>query len=356
MNFQICNSIRFSIIKVFVMCIVYVSKRELCFFTFFRRDISMACFNHTVNAAKMEKDIERNKCHWVDEVTVEALRLSQVYELLHAFKENNYTEILKFYYRFQHDHTLNTQNEPLNILVYIHHCQLKNAWIRAVQNAITSINEITPGINLHETKDIDSSQIHIGVHKSIEPTVACTMYGSIEESPTEYKPFIHLGSEWDSNQMKGTSIHELMHALGFNHEMQRLDKEMYVDVDKNVDHNYDKKIYKIRTRFDPFSVMLYPEDNEMWRKAGDPIWNLKKTQDQCQALSELDKVALNLKFKPCINKNIKYLPQLSIHTGMLYCGRQVMLNHNQIGKATTDGYCGPDNWANCAACRVIVRI
>lgn len=41
---------------------------------------------------------------------------------------------------------------------------------------------------------------------------------------------------------------------------------------------------------------------------------------------------------------------------MLYCGRQVMLNHNQVGKATTDGYCGPDNWANCAACRVIVRI
>ncbi|CAG2210701.1 unnamed protein product [Mytilus edulis] len=41
---------------------------------------------------------------------------------------------------------------------------------------------------------------------------------------------------------------------------------------------------------------------------------------------------------------------------MLYCGRQVMITHNQVGKSTTDGFCGPNNWANCPACRVILRV
>lgn len=325
---------------------------------YIRRDIAMARFSNTVNAATMKKHIERNKRHWVGKETLEALRLRQVYELLLAFKDNNYTEILKYYYRLQHEHTLNTIKEPLEIPVYIHRCVLKNEWIRAVENAITSINEVTPGINLHETEDIIRSQIQIGVHKSEESKQAYTMYGSIdsEKLSTEYMPFIHLGSEWDVNQMKGTSIHELMHALGFHHEMQRFDREMYLDVVNKDDHNYHKNTYKILTRFDPFSVMLYPEDHDMLRKEGDPIWNLKKTQVQCQELSELNKIALNLKFKPCTNNYINYWPQLSKHTGMLYCGRPVMLTHNQVGKATTDGFCGPDNWANCPACRVIIRI
>ncbi|VDI22143.1 Hypothetical predicted protein [Mytilus galloprovincialis] len=320
--------------------------------------IDMGCYCYTENAATMKTEIKRNKTHWQNKATPEAFRLSDVKGLLEAIEEKNYTEILKIFYRLQHQYTLNEENKPVEIPVYIYRRQLENTWLREIKNAITSINDVTPGINLYETKDINRSKIHIGVHEDEDPTVACTMYGSIKELPTEYKPFIHLGSKWDVNQMKGTSIHELMHALGFHHEMQRLDREMYLhmDVVKKPDQNYDEIAYKILTRFDPFSVMLYPEDNEMWRKAGDPIWNLKKTQDQCQELSELDKVALNVKFQPCINKSINYLPQLSIHTGMLYCGRQVMLNHNQVGKATTDGFCGPDNWANCASCRVILKI
>ncbi|CAG2210391.1 unnamed protein product [Mytilus edulis] len=105
--------------------------------------------------------------------------------------------------------------------------------------------------------------------------------------------------------------------------------------------------------------MMYPEGKHtcMKRKEGDPIWKLKQTSDvRCQELSELNKVALNLKYKPCTNKSKNYSPKLSIQTEMLYCGRQVMSTHNQVGKATTDGFCGPNNWANCSACRVITRI
>lgn len=233
----------------------------------------MDCYCHTNNAATMKKEIKRNKTHWQNKTTPEAFRLSDVKGLLEAIEKKNCTEILKIFYRLQHQYTLNEENKPDAIPVYIYRRQLVNTWLREIENAISSIKEVTPGINLHETKDVNRSKIHIGVHKSHDPTVACTMYGSIEELPTEYKPFIHLGSKWDVNQMKGTSIHEMMHALGFHHEMQRLDNKMhlYMHVDKKPDQNYDEIAYKILTRFDPFSVMLYPENNEMQRKAGDSI-------------------------------------------------------------------------------------
>lgn len=33
-----------------------------------------------------------------------------------------------------------------------------------------------------------------------------------------------------------------------------------------------------------------------------------------------------------------------------------MQNHSQSGKNTTNCYCGMNNWANCAACRVLISI
>ncbi|CAG2185116.1 unnamed protein product [Mytilus edulis] len=138
--------------------------------------------------------------------------------------------------------------------------------------------------------------------------------------------------------------------------MQRFDNYLYLQMGEHNDHNYHPSGDKVLTRFDPLSVMMYHEHDRMIRRDGDSMWNLKPQGNRCQELSELNKVALNIKFKPCINKSKNYSPKLSIQTEMLYCGRKVMTTHNQVGKPTTDGFCGPNNWANCAACRVVIRI
>lgn len=318
----------------------------------------MVCYSHTGKAATMKTDLETNSELWMDKYTPDAIRLQQVHGLLKAIKEEDYEQILKLYYKSQHQHTLNPKDKPLQIPVFIYRDQLQRTWNRALDNAFKSINEATPGINLYETKDINISQIHIGVHKSGKSNAAWTMHGSIKDTlkfPGKSKPFIHLGQKWNKNARYGTSIHELMHALNFDHEMQRFDADIYLEIDEDVDHNYQKTTNKVLTRFDPFSVMMYPLI-KMEEKDGDPIWKLKDDGNQCQELSELNKVALNLVYQPCINKSKNFSPQLSIQTGMLYCGRPVMKTHNQVGKGTTDGFCGPNNWANCAACRVVTRI
>ncbi|CAG2254140.1 unnamed protein product [Mytilus edulis] len=147
-----------------------------------------------------------------------------------------------------------------------------------------------------------------------------------------------------------------MHALSFHHEMQRYDNNLYLKISKSTGSAYRTTSDKPLTRFDPFSVMMYQENRQMTRKNDDPIWKLKTSKERCQELSELNKVALNIIFKPCYNETKHFQPKLSAHTEMLYCGRQVMSTHNQIGESTTDGNCGPSNWANCAACRVIKQI
>lgn len=49
----------------------------LCLY-FFRRTIDTASYSHTVNAATMKKDIDRNKPHWEKKTTPAAFRLSEV--------------------------------------------------------------------------------------------------------------------------------------------------------------------------------------------------------------------------------------------------------------------------------------
>lgn len=306
----------------------------------------------------MQRELDRNSSLWKNKSTPMGSTLGDVDELLKAIntidEKKKYECIMKVYYRAQPRHTLNTEDVPIEIPVYIHRDTLESKWIPNIENAIKSIDNVTPGINLFATTKYNESKIRIGVNPAYGSQVACTHMASIFD-PDE-KPFIHLGKDWPVSGMKRTSIHELMHALSFFHEMQRSDADMYLQFGKNAGHNYKKRDDNALTRFDPFSVMMYSESAEMKRKAGDSIWLLKTEGKSCEELSELDKVALNLKYKPCINKLKKYDPKLSKQNEMLYCGREVMDTHTQVGKSTADGICGPNNWANCAACRVILRI
>ena len=81
------------------------------------------------------------------------------------------------------------------------------------------------------------------------------------------------------------------------------------------------------TQFDPFSVMLYREDERLQRNpTNDIVWELKPDTTINRELSELNKVHLNLLDPHC--KTTTYNPELSADTGMFYCGRPVMERHN----------------------------
>ena len=231
-------------------------------------------------------------------------------------------------------------------------CYVKNVhckWRRFIQNAIDDINVAAPGLYLYLVQNEDDCKVHI---YGIEEEEAYTT-GDIQ---SQKKAYVFLGDSF--GEEKQTSVHELLHALGFGHEHQRPDASASVDTrvgendpDWKSNFEQDHDICGI-TRFDPFSVMLYCEDDRLQRKQwNDPIWKLKDKDEINRELSELDKVGLNMVFRPC--RHSHYDPKISPVTRLYYCGRKVMSRHNYPGENTTDGYCGPDNWANCPACRTL---
>lgn len=296
-------------------------------------------YTYTDNAKDMLESLESKSEQWKDTTTIGGFRLRQLAELLNAIKEQDYDKILKIYHRAQHQHTFNIEDKLFVVPVFIHD-ELDKKWIEHIHHAITEINLAAPGINLDRTYESSHSLIEIGALSNESSKLACT-FGSVHDIPeNRAKPFIHLGGDWKTSQMKATSLHELMYVLSFPHEMKKFDVHDYIDIDGRKGTNYDIKYNQILTRFDPFRVMMY---SGMTRSSKSPT-----------KLSELMKVALNLKFKPC--KTAKYDPKPSTDMQMLYCGREVMVTVNQVGKQTTNGRCGPNNWANCAACRVIIQI
>ncbi len=110
------------------------------------------------------------------------------------------------------------------------------------------------------------------------------------------------------------------------------------------------------TIYDPHSIMNYRCDGQFdvdskqmtVYSAKSPLKGDKR-QDR---LSPLDEIGLNLLYPPCQAAN--YKPKKSIKTRLYYCGRTgATKHHNYPGYDITDGYCGPNNGANCASCRVL---
>ena len=226
------------------------------------------------------------------------------------------------------------------------------SWMHHIYRAVNVINEAAPGLSLHLNGPFPPNcKWHTII---IEGTNVrkCRTKGDVYYWDTAT---ITLHHYWDIKAR--TSIHELLHALGFHHEHQRKDAKAHMTYSgsKEMDNEYfdncipDSQVVGL-TPFDPYSITLYPECEDLQR-TNDPVWKLKPTKELNTNLSELDKVGLNLLYPPCCSSS--YNPQKSSVTGMWYCGRPVMQNHNHPANSTTDGRCGPTNWANCPACRTL---
>ncbi|CAG2210389.1 unnamed protein product [Mytilus edulis] len=264
---------------------------------------------------------------------------------------------MRIYYRSQHIHTFDDNSVPMKVEICVEKDRLHIKWHDHIQTAINKISIAAPGIQFIRTDSKEPSNestnyIKIGIDNPILKDEVYTCF-------TNGYPLVHLGEEWDGNSKAGTSIHEILHALGFGHIMERFDSNLYLNVktdglDSNHAYQYTSNpSYGMLTRFDPFSIMMYSENDYMKRAEGDKIWDLKKGPERLQEMSELDKVALNLMYKPCkSNSEYPYSPVLSESTNMLYCGRDVMKSHNQNVPPTISSKCGPNIWANCPSCRV----
>ena len=92
---------------------------------------------------------------------------------------------------------------------------------------------------------------------------------------------ISFSNDWKYHR-QGTALHEFMHALGFEHEHCRKDRDFFVYIKENEIENSDEKrqysianLPKELTIFDPFSVMLYGESNRIKRDPRSRLWKLK---------------------------------------------------------------------------------
>lgn len=192
------------------------------------------------------------------------------------------------------------------------------AWIGHIQQAINDINYAAPGLCLYITSVPSRARIKIaGTAKK-----SCYTMGNILQTTSSE---IYLYHEW--SEMKRTSCHEILHAIGFQHEHQRRDRELSIHVEKEGLQYQMKNELLGLTRFDPFSIMLYPEDEELSRSRGDPVWFTKPFIELNREMSELDKVALNNLYHPCKGSHYSPTKYGKGVTGLWYCGRLVNLEH-----------------------------
>ena len=264
------------------------------------------------------------------------------------------------YYRIQSMHDLGTEGDIKTVSICLS-THLGPEWTDCFSKSIEEITTAAPGLRFHITKRRKGTTAFVQLVGGGEAHTAYTT-GNIFKKPC----VISVGSL--RNDKEQTSTHELLHVLGFFHEMKRKSAHLDVLFNESVitsntfltneqkttivkQYSTGDKYHGI-TRFDPFSIMCYQESKILQRRPNtDPVWDIKKLDYKATVMSELDKVALNLMFRPC--KSGRYDPKLSDETGLLYCGRTLScLNYPTLGMIESN-VCGPKTGPNCPACRVI---
>jgi hypothetical protein len=234
---------------------------------------------------------------------------------------------------------LGTEKDRVGVPIWIDD-KLDDGWKASLHEAVEAINEAAPGLSLTIAEDKKRAIVHVLAidEKEVYTEGDIRMRSILGQA--DYITRIHLGKLEDDTK-EGISTRGLFHALGFNQA-----------------NNLGL------TRFDPLSITLYQSktiytyDSAQRTYPGDPVsWQLKKySTKENTRLSELDKVGLNLVYRPCRDTtatSARYRPKLG-KTGMYYCGRSVMVDHTYPGdNYNSDGDCGPNDGPNCPACRTI---
>ncbi len=219
---------------------------------------------------------------------------------------------------------------------------------QAIEIAIQIIQDAAPGLRFEKVNSF-SANIYFGITSDGYSTT-----GSLRK-PRRYRgnikslSVIRLQNK-ENNLLKTIVVHEMLHALGFEHEHQRRDAGHYLRVCHKYKKNDQVKVdpyVKPLTPFDRFSIMMYKIGHFVQLRGAEEI------NQQNERMSELDKIALNLTYPPAKIPGV-YDPKLVQETGMYYCNRPVMTNHNQPSTYLVT-HCGPDSGPNCPACRILSR-
>lgn len=253
-------------------------------------------------------------------------------------------------YGLQSRHNLGSLASQYKVPVWIDK-EVDTTWTLWLKRGMLDINTAAPGLFLFPTQKKETSKVRVFNTEVNEPyTLGDIRSGDFAE--------VYLSYNWPEDEKKGTSTHELLHSLGFDHEHQRCDASRYLIHLSSSDQICSEDDIVGLTPFDPLSIMIYPEEADKYNRQDETdgqvpsVWKMKPGISQNKVLSELDKIGLNLLYRPC--KGPKYNPFYSKSVpGMIYCARPVMQSHNCPGYNITDGNCGPNNWANCPACRTL---
>ena len=231
------------------------------------------------------------------------------------------------FYRAQSYQVLGSEEDRVVVPIWIDR-GVNSEWKGWLKYGIKEINTAAPGLLLKITRYKVEAKIH--VYKDEDPNKVQTQGNIIvSESPVK----MYLGDHCKEKQRAATC--ELLQALGFKHQQQQSDADMSAQTSTESNQALANKHIAGISPLDPFTIMTDFEEKSKYIQ-----------------MSELDKVGLNLLYRPCTGPH--YKPKVSLKTGMIYCGREVMKDHNHPAKSlVTSARCGPETSANCPACRTI---
>jgi hypothetical protein len=185
------------------------------------------------------------------------------------------------YYRRQspHDiHKLGADRNRMKVHIWIEG-GVDRIWKQCLSEAVEAINEAAPGLSLSITRNQAEAIVHVKAIGEMEASTTGSILWYRNDSSIT---IIELGI-WDDDMKQGTSIHELLHALGFQHEHQRADAHRYLHADQQILQPDGNQIeirgdWHCLTQFDPLSIMLYPECTRTYEANNSPVWWLNLIQ------------------------------------------------------------------------------